>query len=74
MLAAGKAARRSVLESYNADVGSRMGHAIESDDPRKRRRRREHLERRDLERELVATKARLAEAETEIATLRTRVA
>lgn len=81
MLAAGKKARRETLESYNAAVGSRFGHAIESDDPRKRRKRREHLERRDLERELAATRAELAEsqaklaaAEAEITTLRARVA
>lgn len=81
MLAAGKAARRSILESYNAAVGSRMGHAIESADPRKRRKRREHLERRDLERELAEAKAELVErraklaaAEAEITTLRARVA
>lgn len=81
MFAAGKAARRGILESYNGAVGSRMGHAIESADPRKRRKRREHLERRDLERELDATKAHLAEsqaklsaAEAEITTLRARVA
>ncbi len=74
MLAAGKAARRGVLEAYNAAVGSRFGHAIESADPRKRRKRREHLERRDLERELAETKAKLAVLEEENKTLRARVA
>lgn len=81
MLAAGKAARRSILESYNAAVGSRFGHAVRSDDPLKRRKRREHLERRDLERELAAAKAdlqiereRVAALESENATLRARVA
>lgn len=74
MLAAGKAARRGVLEAYNASVGSRFGHAIESADPRKRRKRREHLERRDLERELAETKAALVDTESKLVAAETRIA
>lgn len=81
VIAAGRAARLEIMTSYHAAVGSKFGHAIRSDDPRKRRKRREHLERRELERELAETKAdlqiereRVAALESENATLRARVA
>lgn len=70
MIAAGKAARRDIMDSYQEAVGGRFGHALLTDDPRKRRRRRDHLLLRDAERGLASTKAALAEREAELAETR----
>lgn len=74
VIAAGRAARLEIMTSYHDAVGSKFGHAIRSDDPRKRRKRRDHLKLRELEAEQAALRARVVELETENRTLRERVA
>ena len=69
ILAAGRKTRQAIAADYQQAVGSRFGHSLTSDEPRKRRRRRDHLE---IERERL--RAEKAELEQENATLRARVA
>lgn len=77
ILAAGRKARQAIAADYHQTVGSRFGHSLASDEPRKRRRRRDHLEIKraeQLEAEVQALRARNAELEEENRTLRARVA
>ncbi len=81
IMAATRAERKALAQDYQAVVGARFGHTLTSDEPRKRRKRRDHLaiekerQRADqAEAELRAMRQRLDAAEAEVATLRERVA
>lgn len=77
ILAAGRKTRLAIAADYQAAVGSKFGHDLKSDAPRRRRRRRDHLEIKrveQLEAEVVALRVRCAALEEENKTLRARVA
>lgn len=77
VMAATTAARKAIAADYQQAVGSRFGHTLTSDEPRKRRRRKDHLEIKrveQLEAEVVALRVRNAALEEENKTLRARVA
>lgn len=72
-----KSACQAIAADYHQAVGSRFGHTLTSDEPRKRRKRRDHLEIKraeQLEAEVVALRVRNAALEEENKTLRARVA
>jgi hypothetical protein len=81
VMAATRSARKAIAADYQQEVGARFGHALTSEEPRKRRKRRDHLEiererqRADkAEAENRDLRTRLAAVEAENATLRARVA
>ncbi|MFO1211008.1 MAG: hypothetical protein U1E40_17615 [Amaricoccus sp.] len=74
---ASRTARKAIAADYQQAVGSKFGHALTSDAPRKRRKRRDHLEIKrveGIEAENARLRARVAELEQENRTLRERVA
>lgn len=77
ILAAGRKTRQAIATDYQQAVGSKFGHTLSSDEPRRRRGRRDHLEIKrveQIETENRTLRARVVELEQENATLRARVA
>lgn len=80
VMRATREARVAIADDYHAAVGSRFGHSRKSEAPRDRRKRRDHLELRDLraraeraEAEVGRLSAALAAAEATIARLRAAI-